>query len=67
MHHDEMKGKTDQIKGKAKKAWADMTDDERLHAEGEVDEARGEANETAGRLKRKVGETIEDVGERIKR
>lgn len=67
MNQDELKGKGEQLKGKAKKAWADLTDDERLHAEGSADEAAGEARDSAGRLKRKVGETIEDIGENIKR
>jgi len=67
MNQDEMKGKGEQVKGKAKKAWADLTDDERLHAEGEADETRGEARDTVGRARRKVGEAIEDIGEDIKR
>ena len=64
---DEMKGRSEQIKGKVKQATGDLTDDERLREEGLADEASGEARETLGRARRKVGEAIEDLGEDIKR
>ena len=67
MNRDELDGKADQVKGKAKQAWADVTDDERLHDEGVADEAGGEAQESVGRVRRKVGEAIEDFGEDLKR
>jgi uncharacterized protein YjbJ (UPF0337 family) len=67
MNRDEIEGKTDQLKGKVKKAAADLTDDERLHDEGVADEAAGEVQEGFGRGRRKVGEAIEDIGEKLKR
>jgi uncharacterized protein YjbJ (UPF0337 family) len=67
MHEDELKGKGEALKGKAKQALGDLTDNERLRSEGVADEASGEARESVGRAKRKVGEAIEDIGERIKR
>ena len=67
MNKDELDGKVDQAKGKAKQAWGDVTGNERLHDEGVADEARGEVDETVGKARRKVGETIEDIGENIKR
>jgi uncharacterized protein YjbJ (UPF0337 family) len=67
MNRDELDGKSDQVKGKAKQAWADLTDDERLHDEGVADEAGGEAQEGFGRTRRKIGEAIEDIGEDLKR
>jgi uncharacterized protein YjbJ (UPF0337 family) len=67
MNRDEMKGKTDQVKGKIKQAAGDLTDNDRLHDEGVADEASGDVQEGFGRGKRKVGEAIEDVGEKIKR
>jgi uncharacterized protein YjbJ (UPF0337 family) len=67
MNRDELDGKTEQVKGKAKQAWGDLTDDERLHDEGVADEAAGEVQEGLGRARRKVGEAIEDIGESIKR
>ena len=67
MNRDELEGKTDQVKGKAKQAWADVTDNERLHDEGVADEAGGEVQEDFGRARRKVGEAIEDIGENLKK
>ena len=67
MNRDETDGKMDQMKGKAKQAWGDITDNERLHDEGVADEASGNVQEGVGRARRKVGETIEDIGEDLKR
>lgn len=64
---DELEGKTEQVKGKAKQAWGDITDDERLHDEGVADETAGEVQEGVGRARRKVGEAIKDIGDQIKR
>ena len=66
-NRDELDGKVEQVKGKAKQAWGDLTDNEQLRDEGVVDEAAGDVQEGYGRAKRKVGEFIEDVGEDIKR
>ena len=67
MNRDEANGKVDQVKGRAKQAWGDVTNDEKLHDEGVADEASGEVQEGFGRARRKVGETIEDIGEDLKR
>ena len=67
MNRDELKGRTDKVKGKMKQAVGDLTDDERLHDEGVADEAAGSVQEGFGRARRKVGEAIEDIGEDIKR
>ena len=67
MNQDELDGKSNQVKGKAKQAWADVTDNDRLHDEGVADEAGGEVQEGLGRARRKVGEAIEDLGEDLKR
>jgi uncharacterized protein YjbJ (UPF0337 family) len=66
-NRDEIEGKTEQVKGRAKQAWGDLTDNERLHDEGVADEAAGDVQEGFGRGKRKVGEFIEEVGEDIKK
>jgi uncharacterized protein YjbJ (UPF0337 family) len=66
-NRDELDGKGDQIKGRAKQAWGDLTDNERLHDEGVADEASGNVQEGLGKARRKVGETIEDIGEDLKR
>ena len=67
MNQDELKGKIDQVKGRAKQAVGDITDDERLREEGAADELGGKAQDTFGKARRKVGEAIEDLGENIKR
>jgi uncharacterized protein YjbJ (UPF0337 family) len=67
MNRDELKGKVEQVKGKAKLAAGDLTDNDRLHGEGAADEAAGTVREGYGRARRKVGEAIEDIGENLKR
>ena len=67
MNKDELKGKFEQVKGKAKKAAGDLTDDEDLYGQGEADEVRGELREGAGRVRRKMGDAIEKVGAKLKR
>jgi len=64
---DEVDGKIDQAKGRAKQAAGDLTNDEDLKAEGEADEAAGKVQDTIGRGTRKVGEAIEDFGKKVKR
>ena len=66
-NQDELDGKAEQVKGKMKQAWGDLTDNERIHDEGVADEASGEVQEGFGRARRKVGEAIEDIGETLKR
>ena len=67
MNQDELKGKVDQIKGRAKQAAGDITNDEQLHDEGVADEAAGEVREGFGKARRKVGEAIEDLGKNVKK
>lgn len=67
MNDDELRGKTDQVKGRIKDAVGRATGDERLRDEGAADEASGEVQETFGKARRKVGEAIEDIGDNIKR
>ena len=66
-NRDELDGKAREVKGKAKQAVGDLTDNERLRNEGVDDEVSGEAQADFGKARRKVGEFIEDIGEDIKR
>ena len=66
-NNDEMQGKWDQVKGRAKQAAGDLTNNDRLHDEGVGDEAVGDVREGVGKARRKVGETIENIGENLKR
>ena len=55
-NRDELDGKSEQVKGRVKQAWGDVTNNERLHDEGVADEAAGNVQEGFGRARRKVGE-----------
>lgn len=51
-------GRWDQLKGKAKQSWGDLTDDD-------LDVAEGEWDEFVGRIKERTGETSEKIHERL--
>ena len=50
----EIKGKWNEIKGKVKQAYADLTDDDLKYEEGQEDE-------TLGKIQQKTGKTREEV------
>jgi uncharacterized protein YjbJ (UPF0337 family) len=66
MNNDELRGKGDKIKGRAKQAVGDLTNDQNLHDEGVADEAAGNVEEGFGKTRRKVGETLDDIADKIK-
>ncbi len=51
-------GRWDQLKGKAKQTWGDLTDDD-------VDVAEGEYDEMVGRIKERTGESREEIERRL--
>jgi uncharacterized protein YjbJ (UPF0337 family) len=51
-------GRWDQLKGKAKQSWGNLTDDD-------LDVAEGKFDEFVGRIKEKVGETEESIRRRL--
>ena len=55
-----LKGDWNQVKGKAKQQYADLTDDDLLYEEGKDDEL-------LGRLQKKLGKTKEEVKNWIER
>ncbi|HYE91967.1 MAG TPA: CsbD family protein [Terriglobales bacterium] len=61
MNKDELKGKFDQVKGKAKEKAGEMTDSPELQGEGIADQASGKVREGFGAAKRKVSDTVEDL------
>jgi len=67
MNRDEIEGKAEAFKGKVKQAAGDLTDDEQLREEGQVDEAAGKAQDAVGYGRRKVGEAVEKIGDAIKK
>lgn len=50
----EIKGKWNEIKGKVKQAYADLTDDDLKYEEGKEDE-------TLGKIQQKTGKTRDEV------
>lgn len=51
-------GRWDQLKGKAKQSWGNLTDDD-------LDVAEGNYDEMVGRIKEKTGESEEAIRERL--
>lgn len=58
MNEDQFKGKWNQVKGKMKQTYADLTDDDLKYAEGKSDEL-------LGRLQEKTGKTKEELKDQI--
>jgi len=57
---DKLKGNWNQIKGKLKEKYADLTDNDLLYVEGKEDELHG-------RLQQKLGKTKDEVNSMIER
>jgi uncharacterized protein YjbJ (UPF0337 family) len=62
-----MEGKFDEMKGRAKEAAGDLTDDEDLKREGKVDKASGKAKSKLDEAKEWAEDKIDDVKDRRKR
>jgi len=54
MNQDQVKGKWDQIKGRAKEAWGVLTDDDFKKAEGSVEKLYGVIQEKVGDTKKAI-------------
>ena len=54
-----MSARTDQVKGRAKEAVGDLTDDKDLKSEGKADRRAGEAKEKVEHAKDKAAEVID--------
>ncbi len=65
LNRDEVEGKVESLKGKAKQAIGRATDDPILEDEGAQDETAGKTQEALGTARRKVGEAVEEVGKKI--
>ncbi len=61
MNSDQAKGQWEQLKGKAKKAWAELTEDEILKAEGSKDKLYGIIQERFGDTKEKIKEKLDAI------
>lgn len=58
MNEQTLQGNWDQIKGKLKQTYADLTDDDLLYEEGKDDELMGRIGARIGQAKDKVRELI---------
>ncbi len=56
--HTKWEGRWDQLKGKAKQAWGNLTDDD-------LDVAEGNFEELVGRIKEATGEAEEEIRDRL--
>jgi uncharacterized protein YjbJ (UPF0337 family) len=54
-----IKGNWNQVKGKLKQQWGDLTDDDLLFEEGKEDELLGRLQERTGETKERIREFIE--------
>lgn len=59
---DKVKGKGNEIKGKAKQEWGEQTNDPDMVSEGRGDEIKGKGQQVLGKAKDKA----EDVKEKVK-
>ena len=64
---NERDGKIDQAKGKVKQAVGDLTGNDKLKAEGQVDKTVGDAKTAVGGAQKKVAAAIASVGQAVKR
>lgn len=64
---NERDGKLDQAKGRVKQAVGSVTGNDKLKAEGKVDETVGKAKTAVGGAQQKVGAAVESVGKAVKR
>ena len=53
--------KMDDLKGRAKEAAGDLTDDESLQREGKVDQGKAEVKDKVGDVTDKIGDKLKDI------
>lgn len=61
---DQLKGKGEELKGKAKQAWGDMTDDTQTEAEGKGEEIKGKARQKMGEARDRLSDLGDDEEKR---
>jgi uncharacterized protein YjbJ (UPF0337 family) len=61
MNKDQLKGKWDKLKGRAKAAWGELTDDDFVKAEGNVDKLHGIIQEKFGDTKEAIKVKLDAV------
>jgi uncharacterized protein YjbJ (UPF0337 family) len=58
---DRIEGGIDEIKGRAKSAWGNVTGDDQIKVEGEIEQIKGKARQALGDLKDKAGKIVDDL------
>jgi uncharacterized protein YjbJ (UPF0337 family) len=53
-------GKWDQMRGRVKETWGDLTDDE-------LDQTEGKWDQVVGKIKEKTGDSIDAIQEKLRR
>ncbi|MDD2986717.1 CsbD family protein [Flavobacterium sp.] len=61
MNTTSLKGKWNEVKGKLKQEYADLTDDDLLYVEGKEDELYGRIQQKVGKSKDEVKKMIDDL------
>lgn len=61
MNTDQANGKWEQMKGRAKKAWAELTDDDIKKAEGSMDKLYGIIQERFGDTKEAIKTKLDAI------
>lgn len=61
MNKDTIEGNWDQMKGKIKQAWGNLTDDDLTYAEGKEDEMWGRLQEKTGKTKDEIRKHVADL------
>ena len=61
MNEQTIKGNWNEMKGKIKQKWADLTDDDLTYAEGKEDEMWGKLQQKIGKSKDEINKEIADL------
>jgi uncharacterized protein YjbJ (UPF0337 family) len=61
VNRDQAKGKWDQMKGRAKKAWGEISDNDSRRAEGSADKLHGVIQERVGDTKKLMKTTLRKI------
>jgi uncharacterized protein YjbJ (UPF0337 family) len=61
MNKLKMRGSWNEVKGRLKQKYADLTDDDLMYAEGKEDELYGRLQQRLGRTKEEIRKEIEKI------
>ena len=61
MNTTEIKGNWNELKGKLKQKYADLTDDDLMYAEGREDELYGKLQQKLGKTKEEFNQMLSDL------